>query len=112
MRERYGNFEQLVQATLRSEQEASGGALRYHSSPLKEDRRYYFLTGANGSFQVASIAGTDDALWTLVNHDWPDQSTSWSQFQGHERNEAFLRMKIRELRVRLGLPWRQDSNAS
>jgi len=103
--ERYGNFEQLVQTTLRRQQEESDGSLKYHSSPLKGDRRYYFLSGEDGSLEVACIAQTDDAMWTLVNRNWPDQQPTWNQFQGEERSEAFLQLKIRELRVRLGLPW-------
>ena len=103
--ERYGNFEQLVQTTLRRQQEVSDGSLKYHSSPLKGDRRYYFLSGEAGSLEVACIAATDDAMWTLVNRNWPDQNPTWNQFQGDERSEAFLQLKIRELTVRLGLPW-------
>ena len=33
-----------------------------------------------------------------------DQEPSWNQFQDDERNEAFIRSKVRELRVRLGMP--------
>ena len=113
MPEHYGSFEQLVQRTLREAQDESEGSFRYHSSPLKGDRRYYFLNahrgtlGNRGSLEVACIPATDDAEWTFVNPDWPDQTPRWSQFRANERNEAFLRLKIRELKVRLGLPWEE-----
>jgi hypothetical protein len=110
LREPHGKFEQLVEATLRNEQEMSGGSLKYHSSPLKGDRRYHFLSGDKGSLEVATIPTTDDAEWTFVNHGWVDQDPRWNQFQGDERNEEFIRSKARELRVRLGLPW-PDSGA-
>jgi hypothetical protein len=111
VQDRYGRFEQLVQTTLRNAQIWSGGVFKYHSSPLKGDRRYYFLSHDKSSLEVACIAATDDAEWTFVNPDWIDQNPTWNQFQGHERNEEFLHSKIRELRVRLGLPWQEEGDA-
>jgi hypothetical protein len=108
--ERFGPFEQLVQTTFRQIQDDSNGALKYHSSPLKGDRRYYFLSGDDGSLEIACIVPTDDAMWTLTNRNWPDQLPTWNQFHGEERNESFLHLKVRELRVRLGLPW-VDANS-
>jgi hypothetical protein len=105
MQQRYGNFEQVVQRTLRRAQDDSDGVFKYHSSPLRGDRRYYFLNGDGGTLEVACIPATDDAEWTFVNPGWLDQHPTWNQFQAHERNEDFLHQKIRELRVRLGLPW-------
>jgi hypothetical protein len=108
MQQRYGSFEQLVQKTLRQAQDASNGTFRYHSSPLKGDRRYYFLNGDNGVLEVACIPATDDAEWTFLHPNWLDQNPRWNQFQANERNEAFLQLKIRELRVRLGMPWEES----
>ena len=104
-REPQGRFEQVIAATLRTEESLSDGAFKYHSSPLKGDRRYHFLTGDLGSLEIATIPVTDDAEWTFVNQGWEDQTSTWNQFQAHERNEEFIRSKVRELRVRLGLPW-------
>ncbi len=105
MREPQGRFEQLVELTLREESDNSLGALRYHASALRGHRRYHFLSGAEGSLEIAAIPVTDDAEWTFVNPSWEDQDPSWNQFQDHERNEEFIRSKVRELRVRLGMPW-------
>ncbi len=105
MREPHGRFEQVVEVTLREEGENSLGALKYHSTPLRGHRRYHFLSGVEGSLEIASIPVTDDAEWTFVNPEWEDRDPSWNQFQAHERNEAFLRSKVREFRVRLGMPW-------
>lgn len=108
MENTYGQFEQLVQSVLRNAQLRSDGLLRFRTSPLKGDRRYYFLEGEGGTLEVACIPATDDAEWTFVNHGWIDQDPRWRQFRGYERNEAFLHSKVRELRVRLGLPWGEE----